>query len=451
MDAQNTFTETTTKSWGSRLGGAVKGIVGSLILFLGSFVVLFMNENRDDLSLVAKRAVQIEATSSELVAQPTDTLVAASGVLTATVPLSDGGRYLKEGAYVAISRKMEMYQWAEKCSSESKKNMGGSETTETTCTYNKEWSSMERDSSSFKKPEGHENPPFDRSYNETFVATDAMVGDIRVDVKRAELRGYTGLALSDANVALPAEEAPVETTVPPTSAVPPSSVAAVSSAPASDAPSSAPAMGTVPAAPVLPVVAVPPTEPPTVPSTVPVELVERTVRVGNFVFVGKGSMTKPELGDVRLSFSVVPSGTDVTAFGAANGTSIVGYVDEGTGKELFLVYPGTKAQAVKALHDEFTMWTWILRFLGFFMMWTGLSGLVAVVSVLLDVLPILGDVSRAVTGIITFVIALVLSIVTILVAMIFSSPIALVIVALLAIGGGWWWIQKKKRPKTAAA
>lgn len=39
-------TETTTESWGSRLGGAFKGILVGLGLFLVAFPVLFTNEGR---------------------------------------------------------------------------------------------------------------------------------------------------------------------------------------------------------------------------------------------------------------------------------------------------------------------------------------------------------------------------------------------------------------------
>ena len=37
-------TETTTESWTSRLGGAVKGVVAGLALFILGFPVLFWNE-----------------------------------------------------------------------------------------------------------------------------------------------------------------------------------------------------------------------------------------------------------------------------------------------------------------------------------------------------------------------------------------------------------------------
>ena len=37
-------TETTTQSWGSRLGDSIKGVIAGIVLFLLGFPVLFWNE-----------------------------------------------------------------------------------------------------------------------------------------------------------------------------------------------------------------------------------------------------------------------------------------------------------------------------------------------------------------------------------------------------------------------
>ena len=44
--SNDSFTEVTHQSWGSRLGGAFKGIVFGIILFIVSFPLLFWNEGR---------------------------------------------------------------------------------------------------------------------------------------------------------------------------------------------------------------------------------------------------------------------------------------------------------------------------------------------------------------------------------------------------------------------
>ncbi|MDP4625901.1 MAG: hypothetical protein NWT08_12270 [Akkermansiaceae bacterium] len=44
--AQDSFTETTTTGWFSRIGGAFKGIIFGVIAILASVVLLWFNEGR---------------------------------------------------------------------------------------------------------------------------------------------------------------------------------------------------------------------------------------------------------------------------------------------------------------------------------------------------------------------------------------------------------------------
>jgi len=63
-----------------------------------------------------------------------------------------------------------------------------------------------------------------------------------------------------------------------------------------------------------------------------------------------------------------------------------------------------------------------------------LSALFGPISVLLDFLPIFGTISRFVIGIITFSVAFILSIVTILISMIIHNPIALIVALVIVLG-----------------
>src|SRR5207245_2956185 len=58
-----------------------------------------------------------------------------------------------------LSRSVEMYQWKEQTKSETTKKLGGGEETVTTYSYSKVWDDSQIDSSDFKKPDGHQNPP----------------------------------------------------------------------------------------------------------------------------------------------------------------------------------------------------------------------------------------------------------------------------------------------------
>ncbi len=142
----------------------------------------------------------------------------------------------------------------------------------------------------------------------------------------------------------------------------------------------------------------------------------------------------PKVGDERVSFSVLKEGFSGTVLGKVEGAELVRYTDK-EGNTLFRIFAGGHNEALAALHGEYTMTLWILRLVGFLMMWAGMRAVIAPLSVFLDILPFLGGASRAVTGGTTFLIALVLSAVTIIVSAIIHNIVALIVVLALLIGG----------------
>lgn len=88
---------------------------------------------------------------------------------------------------------------------------------------------------------------------------------------------------------------------------------------------------------------------------------------------------------------------------------------------------------------------WIFRIVGFLLMWIGLAMVFAPISVLLDILPIFGTISRGLIGAITFAVALILSIVTILIGIIFHNIFALIVTIVVVIGVMIAYVQMKKK------
>lgn len=152
-----------------------------------------------------------------------------------------------------------------------------------------------------------------------------------------------------------------------------------------------------------------------------------------FVLVGKGTLASPQVGDLRISYSAVKNNLDGTVFGKLEGGKLVTYVDQKTAESLYRLFNGTFDEAIKQMHTEYTMWLWIFRAIGFLMMWIGLSSLFGPISVVLDVLPILGSISRGAIGLLTFLVSLVLSILAIVVSMLIHSLVAMIVVAVVGI------------------
>ena len=173
----DTFTETTSQGWFSRIGSSIKGVLGGVVLILLSVAALFWNEGRavktrKTLDEGAQSVVSI--TSESVDASQNGNLVHLSGVAKAESPVQDTQLGITTNALV-LKREIEMYQWKETAKSETKKKLGGSEETVTTFTYSKEWASGRVDSSRFNQEAGHQNPELALS-GEKWTADPIVVG-----------------------------------------------------------------------------------------------------------------------------------------------------------------------------------------------------------------------------------------------------------------------------------
>jgi hypothetical protein len=169
---------------------------------------------------------------------------------------------------------------------------------------------------------------------------------------------------------------------------------------------------------------------------------------GGYVYLNGADPALPAIGDERVKYTALMPGFDGTIFGEVDGTNgqIARYTDK-NGNAFYRIFEGGRDEALATMHGEYVMALWIFRFVGFLMMWIGLSMVFGPISALLDILPIFGRLSRTLIGGVTFLIAGLLSIVTILVSMILHSLVALIIVVLLIIGGiigGLYWYKNNK-------
>jgi len=346
-------------------------------MFIVSFGVLYWNEGRVDVSEIAKTSVEISATAQA----PSGTdgqLVSTTGIFKSDEKIGD--TYLQAGDYIAIKRNAEMYAWEETEKSTSKTNTGGSQTTETTYTYEKTWTGSPESSTGFKQQEGHLNPAMLISGNSVAVQ-NAKVGIYGIDMAQVTLPSFKGVPLTSTNTVL--------------------------------------ADGL-------------------------------TLANEQYLFKGTGSIASPQVGDIRVSYSIIPNPLNTaTIFGkldSANST-INPYYGEKNAK-LYRIFEGTRDSGISTMKTEFTIITWILRGVGFFLMWFGLMSLFGPISVFLDVLPIFGSISRSGIGAITFIVSLILSIITILVSMIIHNLIVLIVVLLAAVIGSVWYMKGKRKKQT---
>jgi len=173
----DTFSETTTKGWGSRIGDSIKGVFFGVVLIVLACIGLFWNEGRavqTAKSLAEGAGLVLDITSTSVDPANEGKLVHVTGDMKASIRPNDA-EFGVSADGLRLVRTVEMYQWSEETQTETKKNMGGSEETVTTYSYVRTWSHAPIDSSRFKIPEGHVNPA--KRYNDaTFSGGDVTLG-----------------------------------------------------------------------------------------------------------------------------------------------------------------------------------------------------------------------------------------------------------------------------------
>jgi len=147
-----------------------------------------------------------------------------------------------------------------------------------------------------------------------------------------------------------------------------------------------------------------------------------------------GDPQTPAIGDIKVAFRQVrPVAVSVIARQA--GRSFEPYPTR-AGRSLEMLSVGSVgAQAMlQQAQSENTLLTWVLRAVGFLIMFFGLFVLFRPLTVLADVLPFLGDMLRMGLGLFAAVIALALSLVTIALAWLVYRPMLSVPLLLLGVG-----------------
>jgi transmembrane protein TMEM43 len=193
----DSVTEVTTTGWLQRIGQSLLGALIGILLVLGSIILLWWNEGRavEAIRALDRGAKQVvEAQASTVDPAKDGKLVHVSGTMEAKSPARDTAFGVGADNLLRLKRTIEMFQWVEHKESHSRKNLGGSETTETTYTYRKEWSEQPHDSSRFHEPGGHANPAMPVR-SATIDGQDVRLGAYKVD--RAVLDAVTAFAAFD--------------------------------------------------------------------------------------------------------------------------------------------------------------------------------------------------------------------------------------------------------------
>lgn len=150
------------------------------------------------------------------------------------------------------------------------------------------------------------------------------------------------------------------------------------------------------------------------------------------IFLGADT-AQPQIGDVWINFSVVEQGP-VSLIAAQNGDTFAEYQTKAGGAIAMIVAGNVPAQQMfEDAIAQNTLITWLVRLGGFILIWIGFGLLFAPLSVLADIVPIFGSLVGAATGLISFLLALAVSLTVIAIAWLFFRPLLGIPLLVLAI------------------
>jgi hypothetical protein len=333
----DSFTETTSRSWMSRIGDAIKGVLIGLVLIVGSCILLFWNEGRavqTARSLTEGAGLVVSVATARVDPANEGKLVHVTGDTETKAPLTDP-EFGVSATGLRLVRAVEMFQWKEESKTETRKNLGGSEESVTTYSYHRVWSDSRVDSSRFRQPDGHVNPQM-RYARYEMTARDATLGAFRPGERVLRL--------------LPADQdVRVE---------------------------------------------------PAIAERAAQRLRTNVQATDGKLYLGADPAT-PRLGDLRVSYKLVATGpasvigkqtgSDLTEYQTQAGDAVL----------LAQPGVATAPAMFKAAQDENRLITWIVRLIGAVLIFIGFSLILRPLVVVADVVPLIGNILGAGAGLVS--------------------------------------------------
>jgi hypothetical protein len=358
--SEDSFTEVTHQSWFSRLGKSMTGILFGLILVIGAFPLLFWNEGR-----AVKTLKSLEEGQKLVKELNSDDASLLNNQLVHFTGMLNTPNELSDPIFnlktkgVKLKRKVEMYQWEEYKKKHTEKKVGGGKRTYTTYHYNRDWSTKAHKSNLFRKKEGHQNPSFPLK-SAKFSTNTVKITDYKLGSDfTSQLDNWKAFGLTKEQFNSAQKGFKYRN-----------------------------------------------------------EAVQNT----KYLFYGSNP-SSPQIGDLRISFEKIPLQT-VSVVGKFQDNFFTPYNTRNK-RELALIAIGEKTaiEMFSKAKDDNSMMTWILRLVGFLMFMFGFMMTLKLLAVLGDNIPFVGSLIGAGVSLISFILALILSLLTIASGWLFYRPV----------------------------
>jgi hypothetical protein len=370
----DSFTEFSSTSWFSRIGNSIMGMIFGALLVVGSIALIFFNETRavTTAKSLTEGAKTVISVAADNVQPANDGKLIHLTGEAITTETLRDPMFGLDATALRLQRKVEMYQWKEDSHTTTEKKLGGGEEHRTEYTYTTAWADHPVQSSKFKHPEGHQNPNSLPVPKWSAVSTKATLGAFKLPQEIVEKM--------QGDETLPASDQAL--------------------------------------------------------AKLPADLKSRAKLNDNGVYLG-ADPGAPAVGDARISFAVLKQPATFSILAQQTAGTLGPYTTH-AGREIERVESGSLSAAVMFQHaqSENTVLTWILRGVGFVLMWIGFACALSPLKVLADVVPFVGGIVGFGTGLLAALLGFAGSLIVIAVAWLAARPIlggALLILAVAAL------------------
>jgi len=377
----DTYTEVTNRSWFNRMGSAFKGIVVGLVLFVGAIVLLFWNEGRS-----VKTYKALKEGAGMVISVPADEVNPANeGKLVHITGMADTPEMIQDpvfgGAVKAVSLRRSVRMFQWQEESRSEERKKLGGGTETVTTY-----TYKKDWVGRLINSSNFKQPEGHQNPRAMIYTTETFAAAKVSV------GAFTLSQSLAGAINHFEPYTVHTPV----------------------------------------------------EKLPGDLKLKAWAYEGGYYVG-ASPQDPQVGDCVVSFDVVRPQV-ISLVSTQRGNSFAPF-HSSVGEDIQRLQVGefTAAAMFEAAQSENTMLAWLLRLAGFVVMFMGLRMIFTPLSVGLDVIPFLGNVAGMGISLVSFLVALVLSLLTFAVAWIVYRPLLGIALVVVAVAGVFALIRLKRK------
>lgn len=364
------YTVTESKSWFKRIGESFAGILTGFALIIGCTCLLWWNEGRTFKTAGAigeAESVAVDVADISRIDPDNNGRVIHAVGRADTKDVIRDSLFGVEATAINLRREAEFYQWEEESHEETRKKLGGGEETVKTYTYSPNWVSSPIDSNQFADPSYQgRNIILADVKDETIRAQNVTFGAYRLPQFLAdEIGGATPVTLASID-----RESAAKIITPPSGY--------------------------------------------TASGLIHVQ--------GSTVYIG-ANPANPTIGDVRITFTETPP-ADVSIIAQVIGNTFEPFTAS-NGYTFSRLENGSHGASAmfESARSENNIMAWILRAVGAVCVMIGLALVFRPLSVIADVIPILGTVVGAGAGVVAFLIGLAWSLVVIAAAWIRFRPL----------------------------